>query len=444
MFRFKCRKPGFASRTYTDIRPSKYLKPFHDLPAVKSLHRSPVSQPLVIDDLYEFDHQPPPRPTNIFYRRALSLTLSQFTLPRKERPYHLNDIFKLDLNIWSKSPGLPWKTHGYHKKSQIRDDPKAIASIRKYLHEVKTKQRTHKEFPECCAFVRSHICDKSDTKVRAVWGYPATITFAEAQFAIPLIQAYSARPGPFAYGYEAGAGGFSKLIDRFLLPDKIYYGLDFKKFDKTVPYWLIRDAFRILKLQIDFTKYRERGTPHVKGLIYLFQQLEEYFINTRIRAANGSVFEKFSGIASGSYFTQLIGSIVNAIVMNYILLASSGSSMYDGVFQGDDSLFSADVDVDLDKLNHVLQSVFGMELNMKKSHKADNLNDIHFLGYKINYGHPLKEEGELFASLLFPETPDTSWDDVASRAVGVYYASFGHHDRLSRVCLRIINARKFD
>lgn len=50
---------------------------------------------------------------------------------------HLNDVFQEDLEIWSKSPGLPWKDLGYKTKGDIKRDPEAIRRVRYFWHLVK-------------------------------------------------------------------------------------------------------------------------------------------------------------------------------------------------------------------------------------------------------------------------------------------------------------------
>lgn len=79
--------------------------------------------------------------------------------------------------------------------------------------------------------------------MRAVWGYPATITFGEAVFVVPLIKAYN-KHRYLAYQYDMFNGGFAK-IRRRMAGYPLYVGLDFSKFEKTLPSWLIRKAFKI-------------------------------------------------------------------------------------------------------------------------------------------------------------------------------------------------------
>lgn len=160
------------------------------------------------------------------------------------------------------------------------------------------------------AYVRSHTCEYGQYKVRAVWGYPATVTFMEAMCALPLIRGYQKMRGefrPIAYGFETATGGMTRLTKRFSGPDFEYTGLDFKKFDKTVPPWLIRIAFDILLYNFSFVEYEDHGVADARKTILLWTALKRYSINTTIRTANGCRYRKFSGIASGSYFTQLIG-----------------------------------------------------------------------------------------------------------------------------------------
>lgn len=45
--------------------------------------------------------------------------------------------------------------------------------------------------------------------------------------------------------------------------------------------------------------------------------IEEYFINTPLLLSNSEAWQKSAGIPSRSYFTQLVSSIVNCIIINY-------------------------------------------------------------------------------------------------------------------------------
>lgn len=63
---------------------------------------------------------------------------------------HLNAVFKQDLDIWNKSPGLLWRFQGYPTKGAIKDDPSAVQAIRKYWHYVKAGAEMYP--PDCLVY----------------------------------------------------------------------------------------------------------------------------------------------------------------------------------------------------------------------------------------------------------------------------------------------------
>lgn len=270
---------------------------------------------------------------------------------------------------------MPWKEIGYKTKGDIHRDPDAVNSVKLFIHKIKSGSKA--EFPDSCAYVRSHICDLDENKVRAVWGYPASVTFAEAIFTLPLIKAYQTYGSPIAYGYEPTIGGFRKMYKRFDVPG-IKYGFDFRKYDKHVPAWLIDKAFDILGCNIDYVNYEDHGVAMARSTIHLFDRLRDYFINATIRLANGRRYKKDSGIASGSYFTQLIGSIINAILLEYISLTFTGDFLQDYLVMGDDSLIVSQFDFNVFDISKLLKKDFGMELNHEKSCKDEDINKIIF------------------------------------------------------------------
>lgn len=426
--------------TFDEIFPSKFVLPF--LSNIPAKRRSPVTQKLIVADLKQFNNSTE-RPTDAILDLAIATATRKFMLPTPVKMVHLNDVFKLESDIWSRSPGLPWTRHGVKTKGQIRDDPDKINEVRKFWHFVKVGKDI--KFPDCCAFVRAHVCDLDEHKVRAVWGYPATITFGEAVFAVPLIKAYQTLPTdntPIAYGFETAKGGMRKMKDRFCNTGLHYAGLDFSSFDKTIPAWLIRIAFDILRCNIDFTYYEGHGVADARRMIHMYERIVDYFINTSIQTARGLRFRKDSGIASGSYFTQLVGSIVNCILLNYASLRTIGRMPFDSIFLGDDSFLSTSIPLNISDIAECL-SRFGVQINIKKSQVSSSIDSMKFLGYYINHGIPRKDAVDLLTSLTFPERPDTTWDEAASRALGIFYANFGVNRDVSEICWKMITLKEF-
>lgn len=89
-------------------------------------------------------------------------------------------------------------------------------------------------------------------------------------------------------------------------------------------------------------------------------------------------FKKYSGIASGSYFTQLIGSIVNSILINWLSVLQFGSFPLDALFLGDDSFIASSRKWDLDFCHRFLNSI-GMELNLEKSDQGQELGKLTYI-----------------------------------------------------------------
>lgn len=430
---------GFAQRHINNPMPSSYLRDI--IPIPQNLVRSNVNLGLIRQDIFQFRSESKIQPDDQYLRLAISDAHQAFQLPEKVKMIHLNDVFQQDLSIWKSSPGLPWKDLGYLTKDDIRNDPDAIRRIRFFWHKIKHGDLVHP--PDSCAFVRAHICERGENKVRAVWGYPATMTFGEAVFAIPLIRAYKTRVhSPIAYGYETAVGG-ARMISDQIGQYEHKAAIDFKSFDKTVPSWLIDVAFDILTSNIDFSHYDGYGVADARRNYFMLQYIKEYFKHTSIRLANGERYRKHSGVASGSYFTQLIDSIVNYIIMQWICLKQTGA--YPGFIKvlGDDSILGLDHYLDLFEANLLVRSI-GMAINMRKSAVSRCSTELTFLGFAINGGFPKKSHSAWLAALAFPETPDTKWDHVASRALGLAYANSMIDSHFHHICEYIVNRQPFE
>jgi hypothetical protein len=355
-------------------------------------------------------------------------------------PVHLNDIFGKELDIMSSSPGLPWIRAGYKTKRDVASDSAASNSIRWFWHRIKEGEDVRP--PDCAAFLRSHLVESGNVKVRAVWGYPATITFMEACFALPLIERYKLGETPIAYGYDMATGGARRLW-RELAPYSNFLCLDFKSFDKTVSRQLIKIAFDILLQNIDFSRYQDRGTPDVRRLLRAWFYIRRYFLDTTIRLCTGKRFKKKAGVASGSFFTQLVDSIVNWIIIMYGYVKAHGTKPDFLKVFGDDSVLASKTPLRLPLLSGVIGTT-GMMINDKKYVSTRSRDEVEFLGFNIAGGFPRRDYLKWRALLYHPEYPDDSFDEFASRAVGLAYANAGMCSRFHLECRNIVQAIPFD
>lgn len=434
------RLKGFSQRHFNNILICDAVKdhiPF-DLP----YHRSAVNLSLIKKDVKAFYNPKTEMPNCDFLKLAICKVRRDFHLSEPVKMIHLNDVFNInDLNIWDSSPGLPWKECGYRTKRDIKRDPEAIRRIRKFWHLVKSGKQLNP--PDSLAYVRSHLAPLGEEKVRAVWGYPATMTFGEAVFALPLIRGYKEKHhSPIGYGYETAIGGFKKLLFRF--GSRPYFQtMDFKSFDKTVPAWLIEVAFDILLDNLNIQDYQDYGLASARKMLNMWRYIINYFINTPIRLCNGERYRKRSGVASGSYFTQLIDSVVNAILINWVHIKITDQFPYDYLVMGDDSLAASRGYLDYDEVQDLLDGI-GMNINFKKSAQSKYLNRLSFIGYQINYGIPTKPIEELYAALAFPERPDRCVEDLQNRALGLIYAALGQDSHFHALCTKIVQFKSFD
>jgi hypothetical protein len=373
------------------------------------------------------------------WRLAVSSAIRNFVFRRPVKPFHLRDVFKMPLECRRSSPGLPWRSL-YKTRGDVMDDPSACNSIRWFWHRIKNGEDV--EAPDCCVLYRAHIESEDFTpKIRAVYGYPTTVTLCEAQFALPLIQGFQQNKTPLAYGYDMILGGAMKLR-RELLSYQNYGCLDFKSFDKTVSSQLIDVAFNILFMNIDFCHYEGRGIPDAVRLIRAWDYLVEYFKCTKLRLSNGERYVKSAGVPSGSYFTQLVDSIVNYIVITYCWYSVyNREPEYIRVF-GDDSVIADNGKFSLYLLAECVDSI-GMVINTEKSVCTSNVDEVEFLGFSIRGGFPRRAHRKWLSSLYHPEFDDQCWSDFQSRALGLYYANHGIDNVFSGMCLYVIRSGPF-
>lgn len=348
--------------------------------------RCPITPALIRKDLLKYNNSCNEMPDNIYLKVSISKACHAFHLDQKIKMIHLNEVFQQnDLDIWDKSPGLPWLAHGYKTTNDIRKDTEVINRIRHFWSRIKRSEDLRP--PDCLACTQSHNCPDGK-QVRAKWEYPATMTFGEAVYCIPLIKAYQDF-GPFISINKTVSGISSPELNRKLFKRfqqyKNYCRLDFKEFDKTVPAWLIKKAFLILLTNINYVEYENHGVADARRMYHMYNYLSDYFINTTIRTVNGIRFKKNTGIPSGSYFTHLITSICNYILCQWMTLEQTGAAAQDIVVHCDELLMATALPLDMNKCDQMMESI-GMKINIERSQITNELSIMNFLGCRIDNG----------------------------------------------------------
>lgn len=236
-----------------------------------------------------------------------------------------------------------------------------------------------------------------------------------------------------AYGYTPFHRGMRKLqTDIELSGYKVAYNqhpllsLDFKKYDTSIPPWLIFSVYNIFQGYLRFDKYKYHGTPDPEKTNKLYWRLARECVDTRFRMPDGYEFRKHGGVDSGSFDFQLIECVCTWIMINYALRKQNRSSLFCTVL-GDDSLTMVDgvTPIDIERLRLDILNTFGVELNREKSSQETDLSKVKFLGRKCVNGLPVKETADVVLAALYPSRTDNSPLDLAERLVALAYDAAG-------------------
>jgi len=274
-------------------------------------------------------------------------------------------------------------------------------------------------FPPCLAGQRGGMSDRENPKTRLVWVYPAEMLCVEGQYAPVMYRKFMEQPDtPMLTGASSQRLYTEWLVGR--REGEILYGLDFKSFDTKVPSWLIRVAFDILRQNIEWETWhgekvskrdRQKWRNVWDGMVW-------YFINTPILMPDGRMFRKRRGVPSGSWWTQMIDSVVNYILVDYLTQCQRVEARGTRVL-GDDGAFRSPQHFDLDNAARDCLPT-GMILSVEKCEKTLDPNDFKLLGTTYRQGHAHRETEEWFKLALYPESQVGSLAISFSRLVGLW------------------------
>jgi len=157
---------------------------------------------------------------------------------------------------------------------------------------------------------------------------------------------------------------------------------------------------------------------------------------------DGSCYKKSHGIPSGSFFTQIIGSIVNYIAVRALDFYNEWNGRRFKVL-GDDSSFLIPMGrgkVIPDRVAWQAWHFFGLTLKKEKLRIADRQSQRKFLGYEIQGYRYMRATEDWLAMVLYPERDVEFLEQACSRVFAFYllggcndavYCDF-FHDFLNR------------
>lgn len=339
--------------------------------------------------------------TSSFYEvRKLYEALERYS-PSKSRKIdmqnnHLKGAIRTVYKVMGKPANRP-KLRALSKVSEVRDALKmeksaGLPTMGKKednfyycLNREEQIRKLKKAANACLAQTRTQL----GGKVRLVWAYPLEMTIMEARFAAPLIQEFKGLQTPMAIAQSTmKLGARVWAIDA--LPGSTR-ALDFSKFDSTIPAALIYKAFDILGTWFSEEDKEEWGWKQIVG----------YFVHTPICMPNGKIYRgKRHGVPSGSYFTQLIDSVVNMIIQFY-MARKLGYNLDKDNFMvlGDDVIISIPTHVTTTAYAKELADTFGMIVHPDKTKEIP-----HFLGALWKNGLPYRPMNEILQKMAYPES----------------------------------------
>jgi len=323
--------------------------------------------------------------------RGIALAYRCFARP-KDVPYIRGWVLNLNTVGWmtSNPTGSPGLTNFGHRKQD---------SMEIGLEHALRILRKEKVPEPCLAFKRTQFGGKT----RLVWGYPYSMTILEGIVARPLIEHFlQVKSIPMAFGQKTGVLG-TRLI-RASYRKEWAYSIDMSSFDASISARLIRIAFSILKTWFDLKAVEPNSGATVKEI---FDCVENYFIHTPIVMPDGNLYlGKRHGVPSGSYFTQMIDSVVNTIVAGTLSSKFHLDIDRQELFVlGDDLLMWSNRDVSLDDMAAYANSKLHVKMHgSEKSGKYHYDETIHFLGRDWTRGIPDLSQDEILKRMIFPES----------------------------------------
>lgn len=350
------------------------------------------------------------------------------------------------------SPGFPLNRMGFTQKRQCN-------GLKQRFQVMKSQLRRKWKIPvmPCIAGVRNQLCEIGTNRPRLTWIYPMEMTMLEAMFALPLFEKLR-HCSILAWDIDWHSGGLPRLMSK--IPQKnATLGKDVSHFDADCLETRIRRAFGLLRKHLSLTQQWEKNA---------WKLVVDYFVNTWIVMYDDAYLTDH-GVPSGSYFTQIIDSILNATAtfdtVNHLSLArgfrKQPACQFSEIFRywnflGDDSL--AELKFDLYTTDSSIMETLFLERHNFTLHPdkgffhpvgidAAEYDDFpEFLGYTLESSQDLTvSEERLRAQISIPEDADTCPEDLAIRLIGLGYShgtSYRNHRLLQREYDRL--SREYD
>ena len=211
--------------------------------------------------------------------------------------------------------------------------------------------------------------------------------------ASPLLEAFKREDTFYVTGKDPTSYVPNYLISLDNTPGW-FIALDWSKFDATVQLWEIDNAFQCIKQLLVFPNSITEQAFEISKI--LFKQ-------RKLAAPDGKLWMRIGGIPSGSYFTNLIGSVINYTRVVYIC-HMMGYHVLSARVQGDDSVIKVNTDMkpDIFEISNMVAQ-FGWILNPAKCLISRHSEELTFLGRGQLQLFNIRERLKVLRLMCFPE-----------------------------------------
>ena len=258
-------------------------------------------------------------------------------------------------------------------------------------------------------YTRTQLTDLTiKTKVRGVWGRAFHYILLEGTAARPLLENFI-RGNTFFHIGDDPTLSVPRILSQTSGQSKWLYAVDWSGFDSSVSRFEIETAFNLIKERVEFPNYETEQA---------FELSKQFFIHKKIAAPNDKIYWSHKGIPSGSYYTSIIGSIVNRLRIEYLWRLKFGRGPKICYTQGDDSLIGDD-ELFLPEEIATLAAPYRWIINPDKTEYSTSPEFISFLGRTTRGGLNTREIMRCLRLLVYPEHQVTSGRISAYRAQAI-------------------------
>ena len=281
-----------------------------------------------------------------------------------------------------------------------------IRDVAKQIHKELPKQNQLFAIPYHRAQISGYVGKNGKLRPKAtkhkdrlVWCVDAATVLIESLYARPFIDKVLTHIQNYAGGKD------DNYISNLLIAWNVdnWISIDYSKYDSTVQAWLIKDVFDIIR---SFFSKRD---------VKVLQWIENQFIHTRILDFDGNISTKHRGIPSGSYFTQIVGSLVNALVIltyEFARFRGNEAKVWEDMrygdwlrfmTMGDDNIVFTRNKISLDDLASYVEHNFGLVINVEKCSSGNFTCKPDFLKRRWTTSGAERNILELLVNAIHPE-----------------------------------------